>query len=87
MSNSIYIGIIGPIPRLDNTDPNNPIVTYLPGWHINSSEQIPGWIPLIPARPYRGILGVPTYYYRFDSEADAIAAIEDAGLQDCLEHA
>lgn len=80
------IDIIGKIPKIDQSNPDSPIVTWREGWHINSSEPIPGWTQVTPAIPYRGILGATTYFYRFDTEADANAALAEAGLLEPVNH-
>ena len=37
------IDVIGMIYDVDNTDPENPVATALPGWHVNTRG------PLLPA--------------------------------------
>lgn len=37
------IDVIGVIYDVDNTDPENPVATALPGWHVNTRG------PLLPA--------------------------------------
>ena len=67
------LDIIGKIYDIDNTDPENPTVTELAGWHVNSSEPIAGLDDYIvmPTIPRRVFAGVKTYCYRFDSEEQA----------------
>lgn len=54
-------------------DPENPTVTELEGWHVNSTEQIDGLeqYAVTPTVPKQVFAGVDTYCYRFDSEQQA----------------
>lgn len=80
------IDIIGPIPKIDYSNPESPTVTWREGWHVNSSVPIPGWTQVTPAVPHRGILGVQTYFYWFATEADGMAALTAAGLLESVEY-
>ena len=61
--------IIGKLYKISG-DEENPTVTELDGWHVNSTEPVAEWeqwlIPHVPPRPV--FSGVDTYCYKFDSE-------------------
>lgn len=50
------IDIIGVISTVDNTDPENPVVIELPGWHVNTrgpaSDELRAY-DTAPSTPYR----------------------------------
>lgn len=64
------IDIIGTINNTDNTDPDNPIATQLPGFHVNSTEPIPEWeqYRVNPKSPRQVFWGVEPVCYSFPSE-------------------
>jgi hypothetical protein len=50
------IDVIGIIYRVDNTDPENPVVTPEDGWHVNTRGPMPkAFMPfaVIPTHPRR----------------------------------
>lgn len=50
------IDIIGVISNVDNTDPENPVVTELDGWHVNIRGPMPDALTpfsVIPTQPRR----------------------------------
>ena len=51
-------------------DAENPVVTELEGWHVNSTELIAEWEQwrVNPTNPRQTIFGVETFFYRFDNE-------------------
>lgn len=55
---------------IDTTDPDNPVATPLPGWHINTTAAIPEWeqYRVTPATPRQIFAGLPTVSYRFPDE-------------------
>lgn len=66
------ISIIGKIHTVDNTDPENPTVTELEGYHVNSTELVEGLESFIvePSSPKQTFFGVPTYFYKFADESE-----------------
>lgn len=56
--------------------------TPLPGWHINATHPVPGWVAhrVTPATPRRVFGGVPTVFYTFPSKWAAAEALEAADL-------
>lgn len=67
------IDVVGYIPQIDNSDPDDPVITWLPGWHINSAAPLYGLddYSVTPTVPHQVLAGVPTYHYRFDDEEQA----------------
>ena len=67
------IDIIGKIQTIDNTDLDNPVITELEGWHVNTTQKLAGLdaYEVFPEVPYRVVSGATTYSYRFDSEQQA----------------
>jgi hypothetical protein len=50
------IDVIGTIYRTDNTDPENPVVTPMDGWHVNTRGPMPeALVPfeVFPVQPRR----------------------------------
>jgi hypothetical protein len=50
------VDIIGVISNVDNTDPENPVVTPLDGWHVNTRGPMPDTLTpfaVIPTNPRR----------------------------------
>jgi hypothetical protein len=50
------IDVIGTITTIDNTDPENPVVTELPGWHVNTRGPMPEALKafaVVPTQPRR----------------------------------
>jgi hypothetical protein len=50
------IDVIGVIYNTDNTDPENPVVTPMDGWHVNTRGQMPEAMrqyAVIPTNPRR----------------------------------
>lgn len=76
---SLYI--IGTIYDIDNTDPENPIAAPVDGWHVNSTEQLEGLEDYLvtPTVPRVVFAGVETWFYRFDSEAQALELLPAEG--------
>lgn len=72
------LDIIGKIYDIDNTDHENPAVTELAGWHVNSTELLHGleYCLIEPSSPRRVFMGVDTYCYKFDSEQQAKELLE-----------
>ena len=68
---SLYIA--GILHDIDNTDPENPVITELDGFFVNSTEKLAGLDDYLvtPAVPKVVFSGVQTYHYRFDSEQEA----------------
>lgn len=67
------LDIIGKLYDIDNTDPDNPVVTELIGWHVNSTELLPELEAhrVEPVTPRRAFMGVDTYCYQFTDEQQA----------------
>lgn len=65
-----YYDEIGLIHDIDTTDPENPVATPLPGWHVNTTEIIPEWeqYQVTPETPRQVFAGLPTVCYRFPDE-------------------
>lgn len=63
--------IIGKLHNTDNSNPENPIVTELPGWHINTTYPHALLAPyrVEPTTPREQFYGVPTYYYTFANQS------------------
>ena len=72
------LDIIGKLYDIDSTDPENPTVTELLGWHVNSTEPLSGleYYAVSPATPRRVFMGVNTYCYKFDNEQQAKELLE-----------
>lgn len=50
------IDVIGVIYDVDNTDPENPVATALPGWHVNTRGPISAELSafaVVPTQPRR----------------------------------
>lgn len=64
---------IGKLYDIDNTDPENPIVTELTGWHVNTTQKLSGLDEYLvtPTTPRRVFAGMTTYCYTFTSENQA----------------
>ena len=76
---SLYI--TGILYDIDSTDTENPVVTELSGWHVNSTEKLEGLDDYLvtPAVPKVVFSGVATHHYRFDSEQQAIELLNLGG--------
>lgn len=63
------LDIIGPLFNIDNSNPENPVSTQIPGWHVNTNVQFPDWeqYRVTPNKPMQVLYGVQTYFYKFDS--------------------
>ena len=74
---SLYIA--GILHDIDNTDPENPVVTELSGWHVNSTEKLAGMDDYLvtPAVPKVVFSGVETWFYRFESEQQAVELLTE----------
>lgn len=72
------ISIIGKIHTVDSTDTENPAVTELDGFHVNSTEPASGWEEFLvePTSPKQTFFGVPTYFYRFKDESEFLSNYE-----------
>jgi hypothetical protein len=71
------LDIIGKIYDLSG-DAENPTVTELAGWHVNSTELLHGleYYLIELVTPRRVFMGVDTYCYKFDSEQQANELLE-----------
>ena len=67
------IDIIGKIQTIDNTDPDNPVVTELEGYFINTTQKLVGLdaYEVFPETPYRVVSGATTYSYKFSNGQQA----------------
>jgi hypothetical protein len=65
----------GKIPKVDNTDIENPVVTWLDGYHCNSIEQLQGLDAhlVTPEIPYMVAAGVESFFYKFTDEVEFYA--------------
>ena len=65
------LDIIGTLHDISG-DPEQPTVTALDGYHVNSTELAPAWEAylVVPTTPRRVFAGVDTFCYRFPSEED-----------------
>ena len=74
---SLYIA--GPLYDIDNTDPENPVVTELSGWHVNSTQKLEGLDDYLvtPTVPKVVFSGVDTWFYRFESEQQAVELLPE----------
>lgn len=63
--------IIGKLHNIYNSNPENPIVTELPGWHVNTTHAHELLEPyrVEPTTPREQFYGVPTYYYTFANQS------------------
>lgn len=61
---------IGYIATIDNTDPDNPVVTYGTDYIVASSELLPeAEAHKVESQPHYGvIMGVETFHYSFANE-------------------
>jgi hypothetical protein len=53
---AMSIDTIGVISNVDNTDPENPIITPLDGWHVNTRGEMPESLQqyaVVPTQPRR----------------------------------
>lgn len=66
------LSIIGKIIELQNPNSDNPLTTEIPGWHVNSTQEIAGLeqFQVYPEKPYRLFSGVDTFFYVFPNESD-----------------
>ena len=64
------LDIIGTLHDISG-DPEQPTVTALDGYHVNSSEPVPVWEAhlVVPTNPKRVFAGADTFFYRFPSES------------------
>lgn len=64
--------IIGKIYDISG-DPENPTVTELEGFHVNSTHLLKGMDEYLvtPKHPKQVIMGVKTFFYKFSSEKQA----------------
>ncbi|MDP5205434.1 hypothetical protein ORI99_00015 [Alishewanella sp. SMS9] len=71
------LDIIGNIYDISG-DAENPTVTELEGWHVNSTVLLAGleYYLIGPSSPRRVFMGVDTYCYKFDSEQQAKELLE-----------
>jgi len=75
------LDIIGKIYDIDSTSPDNPVITQLPGWHVNSPIILDGLeaYRIEPAHKRRVFAGAEegfqTYCYRFVSEEQALSLL------------
>lgn len=62
--------IIGKIYNIDNTNPDNPVITELAGYHVNTTQKLQGLDEYLvsPTIPHRVFAGMKTYFYTFESE-------------------
>lgn len=76
------ISIIGTITQGGEWDIDGKEIvapTTLPGYHVNADAPLPGLdgYRITPATPFRVLAGVPTYFYRFADEAEAMRLLAD----------
>lgn len=70
--------IIGKIHNISG-DPENPTVTEIDGWHVNSTSILQGLDDylVIPKHPKYVIMGVNTFFYKFHSERQAKVLLKE----------